>query len=352
MVVCSSSLGDIFFLYISRADLTLGAHKCKCKSGDPCTCVMPRKSKRDVAPEYQQLHTQSPHELLGHHTRTSSQILARIAELRPVLPRPSNDGFNQGGPVHLPSTGISHGHASRHPEHVFKPYERAYGMTHHHPVHSQSYLAPGLSNPVFAFNNSSFTMGVPTNNPWSPSQENVTLDNSVFPSLCGCGDGCNCPGCLYHSRSTTIPPSSAYSSCSNPGACGTCLDCTILSLPPSAIPPPDTALSIHNSQPDAIDEWLRQMSSSAAPSQSFQDFPLSGAPLSPPPELWGGRSFLYSDQQSNLDRNSGMQTLLEYGRSPPPGMRFVPSGERGSDYPQGGSPTAVSYVGDGWSACY
>lgn len=215
-------------------------------------------------------------------------------------------------------------------------------MTHHHPVHSQSYLPPGLSNPVFAFNNPSFTgqmMGVPTNNPWSPRQENDTLDNSVFPSLCGCGDDCNCPGCLYHSRSTAIPPSSAYSSCSNPGVCGTCLDCTILSLPPSAIPPPNTALSIHNSQPDAIDEWLRQMSSSAAPSQSFQNFPLSGAPLQPPlPESWGNRSFPYSDQQSNLDRNSGMQTLLEYGRSPP--------GERGSDYPQGGSPT------NGWSACY
>lgn len=301
---------------------------------------MPRKrNRRKGASEDQQLDTQASHELLGHHsnaTRTSSQILARIAELRPVLPRPSHDGLNQGGPVHLPSTGISHGHASRHPEHVFKPYERAYGMTHQHPVQPQSYVAPGPSNPTFTFNDQTFTgqmMGVPTSNPWAPRQGSVGLDNSVFPSFCGCGDDCNCPGCLYHNRSATMPPSSAYSSCSNPGACGTCLDCTILSLPPSAIPPPDTALSIYDSQPDAIDEWLRQMSSSVSSpsSQSFQGFSASGAQFQQPSsQSWGGRSFSYPDQQSNLERNPRIQPPFDYGRSPPPSIGFVTSG---SGYP-------------------
>ena len=279
--------------------------------------------------------------MLGHHstTRTSSQILARIAELRPVLPRPSPDGFNQGGPVHLPSTGISHGHASRLPEHVFKPYERNYSMTHHHPAHFQSYQIPGPSNPTFGFNDQSFTgqmMGVAADNPWSPRQGNGP-DNSgfPFPSLCGCGDDCSCPGCLHHNRSTAIPSSSAYSSCSNPGACGACLDCTILSLPPSAIPPPDTALSIYDSQPDAIDDWLRQMLSSTS-SESFQNFPPNGAQFQqPPPQSWGSRSFPYSDQQSNnLDRNPRIQSPFAYGRSPPPSMGFVTSGEGSSDYPQ------------------
>ena len=279
--------------------------------------------------------------MLGHHstTRTSSQILARIAELRPVLPRPSPDGFNQGGPVHLPSTGISHGHASRLPEHVFKPYERAYGMTHQHPVHYQSYHVPGPSNPTFGFNNDqNFTgqmMGVATDNPWSPRQENDNL-GFPFPSLCGCGDDCSCPGCLHHNRSTSIPPSSAYSSCSNPGACGACLDCTILSLPPSAIPPPDTALSIYDSQPDAIDDWLRQMLPSTS-SESYQNFPPNGTQFQqPPPQSWGSRTFPYSDQQSNLDRNPRIQSPFAYGRSPPPSMGFVTSGERSSDYPQRG----------------
>lgn len=329
-------------MYISLADITLGAPQShQCKSGSPCTCAMPRKRnrKKGVAVD-QQFDTRASHELLGHHsntTRTSSQILARIAELRPVLPRPSHDGFNQGGPIHLPSTGVSHGHASRHPEHVFKPYERAYGMTHQHPVHPQSYIAPGPSNPTFALNDQSFTgqmMGVPTNNSWTPRQETVGLDNSVFPSLCGCGDDCSCPGCLYHNRSTAMPPSSAYSSCSNPGACGTCLDCTILSLPPSAIPPPDTALSIYDSQPDAIDDWLRQMSSSiSSPSQSFQSFPPSGAQFQqPPPQSWGSRSFPYTDQQSNLNQSPRIQGF-DYGRSPPRSMGFTTSGEPRSDYP-------------------
>lgn len=323
-------------MYISLADITLGAHKCKL--GDPCTCVTPRKrNKKKGVPEFEQLNTsQAPHEPLGGHnstTRTSSQILARIAELRPVLPRPSQDGFsNHGGPVHLPSTGISHAHASRHPEHVFKPYERAYGMTHQHPGHFQSYLVPGPSNPTFGFNDQSYNgqmMGVPTDNPWSPRQDDVGLDNSSFPSLCGCGDDCSCPGCHHHNRSTAIPASSAYSSCSNPGACGACLDCTILSLPPSAIPPPDTALSIYDSQPDAIDDWLRQMLSSTS-SESFQNFPPNGAQFQqPPPQSWGTRSFPYSDQQSNIDRSP-----FAYGRSPPSSMAFVASGERGSDYPQ------------------
>ena len=300
---------------------------------------MPRKSnKKRGGPDFEQLNTpQAPHELPGHHstTRTSSQILARIAELRPVLPRPSQDGFIHGGPVHLPSTGISHAHASRHPEHVFKPYERAYGMTHQHPGHFQSYV-PGPSNPTFGFNDQNFNgqmMGVPTDNPWSPRQD-VGLDNSSFPSLCGCGDDCSCPGCLRHNRSTAINPSSAYSSCSNPSACGACLDCTILSLPPSAIPPPDTALSIYDSQPDAIDDWLRQMLSSTS-SESFQNFPPNGAQFQqPPPQSWGNRSFPYSNQQSNLDRNPRVQSPFAYGRSPPPGMGFVTSGEHSSDYPQ------------------
>lgn len=298
---------------------------------------MPRKRNRKKgAAEDQQFVNQASHELLGHHsntTRTSSQILARIAELRPVLPRPSHDGFHQGGPLHLPSSGLSHGHASRHAEHIFKPYERAYGMTHQHPVHPQSYVGPGPSDPTFAFHDQTYTgqmMGV-TNNSWAPRQENVPIDNSAFPSLCGCGDDCTCPGCLYHNRSAAMPPSSAYSSCSNPGACGTCLDCTILSLPASAIPPPDTALSIYDSQPDAIDEWLRQMSSSiSSPSQSFQNIP---SQFQQPSQPWGSRSFSYPDQQSNLDRNARMQSPFDYGRSPPPSMGFVTSGERGSDYP-------------------
>ena len=273
---------------------------------------MPRSrnnKKKGVPPaaaefDHQQLSQLHPHEQqqLHNNTRTSSQILARIAELRPVLPRPSQDGgFNNnhhgGGPVHLPSTGISHAHASRHhPENVFNPYERPYGMTHQqqqqHPGDfTQSYLVPGggggpPSNPTFGFNDQSYNgqmmASSNNNNPWSSHQEDS--NNNNFSTS------------LSHSN---IPP------------------------------PPDTALSIYDSQPDAIDDWLSQMlSSSTTSSEPFSNYPSSNNGGSSahfnnqPPQSWGGggstsRSFSYSDQQSN-PRVQSQSPPFSYGRSPPP----------------------------------
>jgi len=102
------------------------------------------------------------------------------------------------------------------------------------------------------------------------STDNIGFDNPT-PSMCGCGDDCNCPSCLHHNRVTSIPTSSAYASCTNPGACGACLDCTIMSLPTSAlIPTDDTALSIPNARYEPVAEWLRQVSSDFTDPSSFQ----------------------------------------------------------------------------------
>ncbi|CAA7269880.1 unnamed protein product [Cyclocybe aegerita] len=232
------------------SDSDHGGHRCK--AGDVCHCVTPRTRVRKRGDSDSVAASGHP---------SSSQILARIAELRPVLPRPS-------GPVHSPSTGTSHGHGGRHHDAAFNPYERAYGMTHQHPVHPQSYA--GTSNPASSYNAQSFA------EPWT---QNVALDDAGFPSLCGCGDDCNCPGCMHHNRSTAVPLATAYASCTNPGGCSACLDCTIMSLPPSAFLPPNTALSIYDSQNDSIDEWLRQLSSTSFsdPSQPSlqQDFSTS-----------------------------------------------------------------------------
>ena len=108
---------------------------------------------------------------------------------------------------------------------------------------------------------------------WNTNSGTIRFDNPPFPSLCGCGDDCNCPGCLHHNRTMSIPPSSAYASCTKPGACGTCLDCTIMSLPDSALPLDDTALSIPSAQNEPITEWLRQISSDAPSSQQSFSFP-------------------------------------------------------------------------------
>ncbi|KAG5644838.1 hypothetical protein DXG03_007565 [Asterophora parasitica] len=101
------------------------------------------------------------------------------------------------------------------------------------------------------------------------------FDIPSFPSTCGCGDGCRCPGCVHHNLDAT-PASSAFSPCMNPGACSTCLDCTILSLPASL--PPDTSLSIHDAyQTVSIDEWIRQVSS-LPPSSPSIPTPPNGDP--------------------------------------------------------------------------
>lgn len=206
---------------------------------------------------------------------SNAAIMKRISELRPVLPRPPSDPLTSSGPVHIPSSGGHHTHPQRHHRSGQAPYELAYGMTHQHPLHHQSYVAsPPHSNPIFSPADQTFAEPIQLigmhPQQWNSSTDNVGFDNPN-PSMCGCGDDCNCPGCLHHNRVTNIPPSSAYASCTNPGACGACLDCAIMSLPTSALlPTDDTALSIPSARYEPVAEWLRQVSSDFTESSSFQ----------------------------------------------------------------------------------
>lgn len=215
---------------------------------------------------------------------SSAQILARIAVLRPVLPRPAQQDMGSPfpGPAHNLSMSAPHGHPSNRHHDSYAPYTR-HGMTPQNLAHPQSYVgSSGPSNPAFSYTEQTYhrdpmqmgNLPHPSGGPAWPQQlpqrqqGNNVLDS--FPSMCSCGDDCACPGCVHHSRS--LPSSSAYASCRNPDHCGTCLDCTIMSLPASAIFPPDTALSIYNDSPpnDAIDDWLRHMSASKSNSSDFQ----------------------------------------------------------------------------------
>ncbi|PPQ68612.1 hypothetical protein CVT24_005430 [Panaeolus cyanescens] len=263
-----------------------GGHHCR--QGDACTCATDRNKYRRRAPsdvyDVTNPHISPPTHLPHQASRSSSQILARIAELRPVLPRPSNDDVNTGR-VHDPSGG-PHSPVYRH-ERVYSPYER--GMSYQPTPFPPSYLAP-TGNPSSSFSYDQQGLGnLPplgsTNDMWPPNTSggpalsgNMT-DN--YLSVCGCGDDCSCPGCIQHSRLSNTPTSSAYASCTNPAHCGTCLDCTILSLPASAIPP-NTALSISNSQPDSVDEWLRQISSTMPSDGNFDSQFTSGFSLNIP----------------------------------------------------------------------
>lgn len=203
---------------------------------------------------------------------SNTAIMKRIAELRPVLPRPPAQDSSNRGPVHIPSSGSVHAHPQRHHISGQAPYEFAYGMTHHHTPCCHPFTAP--PNPTFppsldqTYAEHLQMMGLDTHS-WNSNPQGIELGSLPFPSLCGCGDDCNCPGCLHHNRAMNIPSSSAYASCTNPGTCGTCLDCTIMSLPPSALD--DTALSIPNAQNKLVADWLRQLSSSS--SSGLQNLP-------------------------------------------------------------------------------
>ncbi|GLB40007.1 putative ace1 transcription factor [Lyophyllum shimeji] len=248
---------------------------CSCKTGGECNCWTPRKSapkhrKKDVTVT-PHVDSESQNVPSSSGSRTPSHILARLAELRPVLPRPSH-GLSNGGPSHDPSSSVANGHPVRRLSHEnlhYSPYGRAYDKTHEQleqfddaPIEDQRSqndlvmpTTPGFPIDEQIFRDQLRALEAAAD--WVPpagSEAAISL-----PSTCGCGDNCHCPGCVQHNPDTT-PASSAFSSCSNPATCSRCLDCTILSLPASL--PPDTSLSIYDvSQTQSIDEWIRQVSS-------------------------------------------------------------------------------------------
>lgn len=281
----------------------------RCKSGDPCKCFVLKSRSRNKSDQPGSSRSRG----LSAHAVSDAAIMKRIAELRPVLPRPPSDPMPPGGPIHTPSSGSPHAHPQRHHRSAQAPYEVAYGMTHQHPLHHQSYMAsPAPSNPTFdqTFADQMQLMGMDSEQ-WKSNTENMTFDDVPFPSLCGCGDDCNCPGCLHHNRVTSIPSNSAYASCTNPGACGTCLDCTIMSLPASALPTDDTALSIPSAPYEPVAEWLRQVSSDFTDPNSFH-------------QNFMPNNFQQWNQSSTVPLNSPMSPNFNYGSSSP--MTSYPNG--------------------------
>ncbi|KAF8553495.1 copper-fist-domain-containing protein, partial [Imleria badia] len=234
---------------------------CRCNKGEQCDCAVPRKpaGRRRSSVHHQDVlrperhhphhhhHAESSHGVKDPPPPLSSHVLARIAELRPVLPRPPRND----GPLHDPSSSMPHSHGSRHHTHenmYFSPYGRAYDHVHtpdHYetkPTTGDTRALPVRHQPPLPGTQSGFDA-------WQASP-------GVFPSACACGDSCRCPGCSQHSNSP-IAPGGAYSACANPASCSFCLDCTILSLPPSSAPP--TSDSASDSQTREFEEWLRQI---------------------------------------------------------------------------------------------
>ncbi|KAH7912510.1 hypothetical protein BJ138DRAFT_784572 [Hygrophoropsis aurantiaca] len=239
---------------------------CKCNVGGACHCCTPRKPKsrrRSSAQDDKHNSESLTRPVLSHPPPLSSHVLARIAELRPVLPRPSRRDANAVEPLHNPSAGLPHGHGARHHTHdhtLYSPYGRAYEQIHA-PEQLYSNRAPILTNETPSF---------------PPPPLNYTADawpsvEGVAPSACACGDSCRCPGCTLHNN-VPIPPGSAYSCCTNPASCTFCLDCTILSMSPNS---PNLTDSSTTGQFREFDEWLQQMSASSPTLSHSNSYPLS-----------------------------------------------------------------------------
>lgn len=237
---------------------------CNCKDGGNCNCCTPRKNvprhrRKDSHPSthptddsavdaglVDSKSKRSP--TTSSNIPLSSHILARIAELRPVLPRPPISA----GPLHDPSSGVAHGSGVRHHTHdnmYFSPYGRAYEH-----IHTPDRTSHDRSNrvspprPIAPAMERKEAVLPPIRTEWPA--------DGTFPSMCGCGDACACPGCKEHNGGTFNDNANAFSSCANPDNCTTCLDCTIASVA-SALPC-DTPLSMYEVD-QSIDEWLRQV---------------------------------------------------------------------------------------------
>ncbi|KAL4076725.1 hypothetical protein V8B97DRAFT_1490200 [Scleroderma yunnanense] len=320
---------------------------CRCKKGGPCDCAVPRKS---VARRRMSNHDVSKGD--KHHLEIqpplskdsfpplSSHVIARIAELRPVLPRPARSNAFPEGPIHDPSLGIPHGHGSRHHSHenmYYSPYGRAYEHSHtldftHKPT------TPGGGVPTPIQPNS--MPGIP------PSIDSWQPPSGGSPSPCACGDSCRCPGCTQH-NTAAVPPGGAYASCVNPATCSFCLDCTIFSFSANAtLPVVD---------PTDLDEWVytTPSTSSLGMQSTVSPYDLAVSQISSLPHSSDGPARSAQILAENHRRScacpgnscscpSGTCQCGQSGDGPRSRTTFAVSGERGLCCDKPGGSTGVT----------
>ncbi|KAF8635668.1 hypothetical protein AX15_000295 [Amanita polypyramis BW_CC] len=229
---------------------------CGCKVGAPCTCWTPRYSSvrhnGTQAGSSEDIRSSGGIESGQPQARLSmSHILARVKELRPVLPRPTSSNSSSGGPVHDLSSGLPHSIPNRHHMHdnvMFSPYGRAYDRIHDHLLGQEKYHPSGSYQPP---SQDGFYERPVLELAASGSQTDpiVSLGNFPLTSACGCGEGCHCSGC----ESSKAAGDPAPNTNRTPNNCPSCLEC-------SYFIPPLPAAQQQSSQRVAIDEWLRQVS--------------------------------------------------------------------------------------------
>lgn len=249
---------------------------CCCATGVQCPCWTPRKhAPRNRKKKKEELPVEIPttpdiklpSEIpIPEPSQTPAHIRARIAGLRPVLPRPPQQGVTAEGASH----DLPHAHPNRyhgHDEHHFSPYGRAYDQNHprSEPRRSVTDLEESHFVPVPVPVESSVQQDFATPSPPPPDW---MLDNNLgepfevsnIPSFCSCGDSCGCPNCRLH-KDTNGMSTSGFATCQNPTSCGMCLECAVLSVPP--VSDNSGGEQLFDTRMPGIDEWLEQLVPSA-----------------------------------------------------------------------------------------
>jgi len=305
---------------------------CSCKTKGECNCCTPRKSaprsrKKEASPPTRPPTADDPppnpgSEFPALDHKQSSHVLSRIAELRPVLPKPARrtgDVF-MDGPLHDPSSsGLG---SNRHHVHeLYSPYGRAYDNTHpnghSNAYHQQSHQlqldipnytsAPSLPHDVrdseyLPTQNFNFVAAGQSSHSPDPGSAPAVNDAwntfQQYGVLCGCGDACACPNCFTHrgannpvttpnNTPTNSPSHVPRSSCVNPDACGACIECLMFpsTFSFSATPNADGVNDTGNNDGSVsdIDQWLASLPQTAL--DSFMAGPVPVFQLPPASEL-------------------------------------------------------------------
>ncbi|KAF8352099.1 hypothetical protein F5887DRAFT_12852 [Amanita rubescens] len=131
-----------------------------------------------------------------------SHILARVKELRPVLPRPARSSPPNGGPIHELSSGMPHSIPNRHHmyDHVmFSPYGRAHDRTHDHPLGHEKQNLMGLPT-SYLLDGMYERPGLESAASGSQAERLMSIGRFSFTSACTCGD----PLWLYGLRAEQV----------------------------------------------------------------------------------------------------------------------------------------------------
>lgn len=247
------------------AALLSGVAACPCGSADDCKCCTSRttsskgkkqasipldsRSKTITQADYEYESKRSKFKKILPKASTPAHLISRIAGLRPLFPKPSKrDGSEELRDDEMPSHTRPH---RRSTSMVNNPYHLAYEHNRDGPSHNTNqdnfHHAP---DPFLIDRTHSQTS-------FSGSSEGSGAQD--IRSTCRCGDGCQCQGC--HSN-TGQNSHTAGTFSNNPGACDSCLDCAILSLPDHV--PLDAPLPAFDQyQVQSIDSWIRHVSSTS-----------------------------------------------------------------------------------------